>query len=52
MRRYLIEDEGDEVRLALYQDEEQVGGAVFPDEGAGEAFELAYELAQSWVRNE
>ena len=50
-REYLIHDEGDEVHVALFEDGEQAGGALFPDDGTGEAFELAYDLAESWVGN-
>ena len=50
-REYLIEDEGDEVHVHLIEDGEQAGGALFPDDGTGEAFELALELGESWVGN-
>lgn len=50
-REYVIEDDGDEVHVALFEDGEQAGGALFPEDGSGEAYELACELAQSWVGN-
>jgi len=49
MREYSIDDEGDEIQLSLYEGGHQVGGAVFPDEGDGSAFHLAYEVGQQWV---
>lgn len=48
-REYIIEDNGDEVQLFLMEDGEQMGGALFPDEGDGEAWDLAYEVGQDWI---
>ena len=45
-RRYTIEDDGDEVHLSMFQDDQQVGGALFPDDGAGGAFDLAYQVGE------
>jgi len=50
-REYRIEDDGDEVHVYLIEDGEQAGGALFPDDGTGEAFDLALELGESWVGN-
>lgn len=46
-----IEDEGDEFQVRLMFGGVQVGGAVFPDDGHGEAFELAKVIADDWVKN-
>lgn len=47
-RGYEIEDDGDGFQVALYQDGIQLGGAFFPDDGTGEAFQDALEVAQAW----
>lgn len=49
MRDFLITDEGDEVQLQLFENQEQIGGAVFPQDGPGAAFCLAQEVAMAWV---
>ena len=43
-----IDDEGDGFAVALFRDGEQVGGALFPDDGDGSAWELAAMLAEAW----
>ena len=48
-RTYSITDDGDEVHLAMFEDGEQVGGGLFPDDGTGEAFELACEVGDDFV---
>lgn len=48
MRDYRISDDGDAIQLALWQDEQQVGGALFPDDGSGAAFGLALEVGEMW----
>lgn len=48
MRDYSISGDGDAIQLALWQDGEQVGGALFPDDGTGEAFGLALEVGELW----
>lgn len=48
-RRYTIEDDGDEIQLFMFEDDQQVGGAMFPDDGAGGAFDLAYEIGEQFV---
>ena len=47
-RGYEIQDDGDAIQVALLEDGQQVGGAYFPDDGSGEAFQDALELAQAW----
>lgn len=49
MRTYVIQDDGDEVQLQLLVMGAQVGGALFPDDGTGAAFELAFHLGESWA---
>lgn len=49
-RTYLINDQGDEYELALFQDGVQVGGGVFPISiGDDVAFELAKSLGDSFI---
>ena len=48
-RSFLIEDDGDAYQVQLLQDGIQMGGAYFPDDGTGEAFQDAMELGESWV---
>jgi hypothetical protein len=43
-RFFSIEDNGDGFDLSLFDGINQVGGAIFPDDGTGKAFELAYEI--------
>lgn len=51
-KTYLINDEGDEYELALFQDGVQVGGGVFPFSiGEDAAFELAKNLGDSFISN-
>ena len=47
-REYQIEDDGDAIQVSLIQDGVQVGGAYFPDDGTGSAFQDALELAEAW----
>lgn len=47
-RDYSIDDDGDEVQLALFENGVQVGGAMFPDDGDGLALGLALDLASMW----
>lgn len=49
IRTYTIEDEGDEVQVQLFEDGEQMGGAVFPDTDDGDSWELAVEVGESWI---
>lgn len=49
VRDFLITKEGDEVQLQLFENQEQIGGAVFPEDGGGAAFYLAQEVAMAWV---
>ena len=49
MREYQIEDDGDEVHVYLLEDGEQMGAGLFPDEGDGEAWNLAYEVGEDWI---
>jgi hypothetical protein len=49
MREYLIEDDGDEVHVYLMEDGGQMGAGLFPDEGDGDAFNMAYELGEGWI---
>lgn len=49
IRTYTIEDEGDEVHLAMFEDGVQVGAGLFPDDGTGESFELACEVGDDFV---
>lgn len=46
-----IEDEGDGFQVSLIEGGVQVGGAVFPDDGSGAAFDLAKMLADDWIAN-
>ena len=48
-REYRIEDNGDEVQLFLMEHDMQIGGALFPDQGDGEAWDLAYEVGEDWI---
>lgn len=48
MRDYMIEDDGEEVQLALFVDGVQVGGAMFPDDGSGAARARAEALGAAW----
>lgn len=48
-RSYQIEDDGDAVQVMLMEDDVQMGGAYFPDDGTGEAFQDAMEVGESWV---
>lgn len=52
MRDYVISDEGDEFNVQLLENGQQVGGALFPDDGTGRAFDRALEMAQSWAPKE
>jgi|WetSurMetagenome_2_1015567.scaffolds.fasta_scaffold321272_2 hypothetical protein len=47
-RTYRIEDEGDEFHVVLIENGQQIGGALFPDNGTGDAFALANELGLAW----
>lgn len=47
-RSFQIEDDGDAIQVALFEDGLQMGGAYFPDDGTGEAFQDALEVAQAW----
>ena len=49
MRSYEIEDDGDEVQVQLFDGGVQVGGAMFPEGGDGQAFMLAYQLGENWA---
>lgn len=50
IRSYRIEDDGHEVHLAMFEDDEQVGAGYFPDEdGTGHALELAMETGAEFV---
>jgi len=51
MREYLIDDEGDEVQVQFLEDGVQIGGACFPDDGSGEAFDVALMVAQGWGKS-
>lgn len=48
-REYRIDDEGDEVLIALMEDGLQVGGAMFPDDGTGSSFDLARQVGEDWI---
>jgi hypothetical protein len=48
-RTFTITDEGDEIHLAIFQNGEQVGGGLFPDDGTGTAFDMAYEVGEQFV---
>lgn len=48
-REAFIEDEGDAFQVMLMDDGRQVGGCFLPDDGSGEAFELARQIAQDWL---
>jgi hypothetical protein len=44
---FLISDDGDSFQLALFDDMGiQVAGAFFPDDGSGQAFELAHTIGR------
>lgn len=45
-----IDDEGDGFQVRLLQNGVQVGGALFPDDGTGTAFDLAKTVADDWVK--
>lgn len=47
-----ITDEGDGFQVALYSGELQVGGALFPDDGTGHAFEDARQMVEDWEARE
>lgn len=48
-RAYKIQDDGDEVQVQLFEGGVQVGGAMFPDDGDGQAFMLAHQLGEDWA---
>lgn len=48
-REYRIEDEGSEIQLQLMDKGVQVGGAVFPSDDSGEAFNHAIEVGEDWL---
>lgn len=48
-REAYIEDEGDAFGVSLLEDGIQVGGAFFPDDGDGTAYDQAAEVAQAWI---
>lgn len=48
-REYRIEDNGEDVQLYLYEGEMQMGGALFPEEGDGSAWDLATEVGEDWI---
>jgi hypothetical protein len=45
-----VEDEGDGWQVSLIAHGVQVGGAVFPDDGTGAAFDLAKQVADDWIQ--
>lgn len=49
-RTYTIEDDGEAFQLSLFANGQQVGNALFPDIGDGEAFALARDLGEAWKR--
>lgn len=49
MRAYSIEDGGNEIQVALFEDGQQVGGALFPDNEDGDGFLMAMDLGESWA---
>lgn len=48
-REAFIEDDGESFQIMLIEDGVQVGGCFLPDDGAGEAFELAQGIASDWL---
>ena len=46
-----ITDDGDGFQVSMWFRGVQVGGANFPDDGHGEAFDLAKQVAEDWVKN-
>ena len=51
MRSYLIEDEGDLFEVSFMQDEEKVGAAIFPEGGTFDAFSMARDMGEEWLRS-
>jgi hypothetical protein len=49
MREYQIEDDGYGFQVSLYLGGVQVGNALFPDDGTGEAFGHAKRVGESWA---
>jgi hypothetical protein len=43
---FTIEDDGDSFQLSLYDGVNQVGGAIFYDDGTGKSFELAESIGR------
>jgi len=43
---FSISDDGDSFQLALFDGDIQVAGAFFPDDGSGQAFELAQSIGR------
>ena len=50
MRNWTLDDDGTEIQVAFFADNNQIGGAIFPyEEGEGaEAFEAALECGYGW----
>lgn len=48
MREYRIDDEGDEAHIYFIEDGVQLGAALFPDDGNGNAVEMCIELGKAW----
>lgn len=42
-----IEDDGDSFQVAIMEDGVQIAGMIIPDDGTGEAFELARDFARA-----
>lgn len=50
MRTYLIEEEGDLYEVSFIQDEQKIGAAIFPDGGMLDAFSMARDMGEQWLR--
>lgn len=48
-REAFIEDEGDAFQVSLLEDGRQIGGCYLPDDGDGDAFEVAKQIASDWL---
>jgi len=51
MREYRIEDEGDLFEVSFMLDGEKVGSAIFPEGGTLDAFSMAHDLGEDWLRS-
>ena len=47
-RYFSIEDDGESFQVYLFDGVSQVGGACFPDDGTGAAFDLAVQIGRSF----